>query len=142
MTEGRRRRTILLVDDEETFLLSLADVLPALDDGLDVAIATDGKAALDLLRRRHIDLLITDIKMPGIDGFQLLETAIAENPGLPMMVMTSVGSPGVEARARDLGIGAYFEKPLDLDELITSIRRVLSEPDSTGSVEGDSHGQN
>jgi CheY-like chemotaxis protein len=128
-------KTILLVDDEEAFLLSLADGIGVLDKTLRTILATDGAMALDMLCHRDVDLLITDIKMPGIDGFELLQRVGVSHPDLQTMVMTSVGSPELESRARGLGIRGYFEKPLDLDDLVAAIRRVFAKPYSTQITE-------
>jgi DNA-binding NtrC family response regulator len=124
------RKTVLLVDDEEGFLLSLADALAAFDDWLCVLIAADGETALDLLHSHDVALLLTDIKMPGMDGFELLERARSSHPNVRTMVMTSVGSADAEARACQLGSRAYFEKPLDLDDLMASISAVLTDPET------------
>lgn len=127
------RKTVLLVDDEEAFLLSLAEGLVTLDDTLDVILATDGTMAIDMLYRCDVDLMVTDIKMPGVDGVALLERAKDRHPDMPTMVMTSVGSPEVESRVRALGISMYFEKPLNLDSFIASIRRILADENGSNS---------
>lgn len=123
------RKTVLLVDDEEPFLLSFAEGLEAMDDSLDIILATDCAMALEMLVQCNVNLLVTDLKMPGMSGFELLERAAVSHPNLPTMVMTSGGSPQIEARVRDLGVSDYFEKPISLDDFVASIRTALTDQD-------------
>jgi len=114
-------RTILLVDDEHQFLCSLAEGLATIDPTMDVVIASHGGEALEILAARQVDLMMTDLKMQGIDGFELLERVVHLYPELPVMVMTSVGSPDIEARASAFGISGWFDKPLDLGTVMAAI---------------------
>ncbi len=82
--------TILIVDDEKNYLVILEELLS--DDGYQVLTADQGQRALDISRSHDLDLLITDMKMPGMDGMALLEQVHAHNPELPVVMMTAFGS--------------------------------------------------
>jgi len=118
--------TILMVDDENPFLLSLKDGLSAHNDQLNILLANDGQAALDIIQDNDIDLLVTDLKLPVMDGFQLLAQVSQSNPYMPVIVMTAFGTPDIEERLSHLNALHYLEKPLDFDMLAQTIDSALT----------------
>ncbi|GAB4175454.1 MAG: hypothetical protein Tsb0017_26820 [Geothermobacteraceae bacterium] len=118
-------KRILLVDDELPFLKSLRDGLLAMRDDLSLHLAGDGQEALQHLKQRRFDLLVTDLKLPVMDGFQLLAHTSRHHPDLPVIVMTAFGTPEIEERlSRHSGLH-YLEKPLDIDHLAETIDLAL-----------------
>lgn len=126
--------TVLIVDDEKPFLLSLADGLTLYySREFNVLTAENGKKAIELLDTTKVDLVITDLKMPVTDGFDLLAFMSKNHPEIPVIVMTAFGNPEVEERLKNLDFVHYLEKPLDFHELATKIRENLPE-DAQGHV--------
>jgi len=125
MTEQTGLETVLIVDDEKTFLLSLRDGLKAHEKKFRVLTAESGKEAISLLRALPIDLLITDLKMPEVDGFELLAWTTREKPELPVIVMTAFGTAEIEAQLADIDSLQYLEKPLALGDLESAIFTAL-----------------
>lgn len=121
-------KTILLVDDEKTFLMSLSEGLGMLNKNLNVLTAENGEEAMKILDSSKIDLLITDLKMPKKDGFDLLEHVLKYTPGLPAIVMTAHYD---ESMFRGLNVIGWqcMEKPLDFDELANQVSRLLDKVD-------------
>lgn len=118
--------TILLVDDEKPFLLSLRDGLTTLERNLKILTANNGQQAVEILTAQKVDLLVTDLKMPVMDGFELLVYVSRCQPELPVIVMTAFGTPDIEARLSELQTLHYLEKPLDFDQLTQSIDLALA----------------
>lgn len=119
------RKTVLLVDDEEPFLLSLVDALHPHAQLLRVLTALDGQQALELVGRFGADLVVTDLKMPGVDGFDLLAALKQVHPRLPIIVMSAYVSPLIEHALVPFAPLACFEKPVDTDELVAAILRAV-----------------
>lgn len=125
MTEQSEQQTVLIVDDEKTFLLSLKDGLRVHAEKFRVLTAESGKEAVSLLRALPVDLLITDLKMPEMDGFELLAWVTREHPDLPVIVMTAFGTPEIESRLAEIEALQYLEKPLALADLENAIFTAL-----------------
>lgn len=121
MTDKTGLETVLVVDDERTFLLSLKDGLKAHEERFRVLTAENGKEAISLLRALPVDLLVTDLKMPEVDGFELLAWTTREMPDLPVIVMTAFGTAEIEAQLAEIEALQYLEKPLALADLETAI---------------------
>lgn len=116
--------TVLLVDDELPFLRGTARWLRA-HAGVKVRTARDGAQAAAILREEGVDLVVTDLQMPVMDGFELLAHMSREHADVPVMAMTAQPTPGSAERARDLGTVTFFEKPFDLQALSAAIDRVI-----------------
>ncbi len=110
-------KNVLIVDDEKSFLLSLKDGLSVHRDSFQVLTAANGREAVAVLRAVPIDLLVTDLKLPEMDGFELLAWVSRHQPQLPVIVMTAFGTPEIEARLASHDTLQYLEKPLDLSVL-------------------------
>ncbi len=118
-------KNVLIVDDEKPFLLSVVDGLA--DPGRDFRVHTafNGREAVEVLESTRIDLLVTDLKMPVMDGFELLAHMTRHFPGIPVIVMTAFGTQEIEERLKRLENFYYLEKPLDLDHLARTIEGAL-----------------
>jgi DNA-binding response OmpR family regulator len=128
-------KTVLLVDDEDLFRSSVAEALSAPRGPFAVLTAADGAQALEILRRQDVDLLITDLHMPVLDGIELLREFMGLQPGRPALVLTAHGSPEIEEHLRLLGGVSYLEKPIDLGMLHQRIDEALR-PRTQGHIEG------
>ncbi len=111
---------ILLVDDDPKLVTSLSRVLR--EAGLDVDTATDGAGALDKLD--GIDLVVTDVRMPGMDGLELMHRIREERPRTEVIVMTAFGTIPHAIEAMRAGARAYLTKPFDSEELVMHVREV------------------
>ena len=119
MAEELRR--VLIVDDEETLTWSMAKSLSKDRDKYEVMIANNGKEALGLLKKSKIDLVISDIRMPDINGLDLLVRIKMEHPQTKVIIMTAYGSSDVQKEANRRGSLYYIEKPFE----IADIRKII-----------------
>jgi len=121
------RKQILVVDDE----LNLRRVLRAQleRDGYDVHTAEDGEQALSLLREHHIDLVITDLRMPKVDGMELLRRIAATEEAPPVVMITAHGTVDTAVEALKTGAFDYITKPFDQDDVRTIVRKALRTQD-------------
>lgn len=116
---------ILVVDDDEVSGRLFAEVLES--DGHEVHQARSGEEALDSLRRETYDLLLVDVRMPGITGLDVTRTMRQEQPLLPVIVMTAFGSIETAVEAIHEGAYDYVSKPMNLDELKKIVFRALGQ---------------
>jgi DNA-binding NtrC family response regulator len=114
---------LLVLDDERRMVDIIAMVLRR--EGYDVASCTDARLALEMLAQEPFDLLITDLRMPGPDGLEVLRRARAACPELPVILMTAHASVSTAIAAMKEGAVDYVEKPFDNDELKSLVRRAL-----------------
>ncbi len=127
---------LLIVDDDPSVRASLADALQS--PGLGVSTAKDGEEALALLGESPVHLVLTDLRMPGIDGVELLRRIRARAPAVDVILMTAHDDmPNVVEAMRE-GAREFLVKPLDLRELRSLVERVLSDgaPGAAGDEEG------
>ena len=116
--------TILIIDDEKNIREGLAADFEM--DGYNVKIAANGKEGLDLIANGDIDLVITDLRMPGsISGEQVLREVTTKMPGIPVIVLTGHGSIDAAVRAMQDGAYDFLTKPLNLEQLEVIVRRAL-----------------
>lgn len=116
---------ILVVDDDAAVGWALEQALQAA--GYTVALAADGAAALRQLRRQEPDLVITDIRMPGMSGLELLGVLKAAHPAVPVIVSTAHGTMETAIAAIGQGAFDYLPKPLDLERTLAVVGRALGE---------------
>ena len=114
---------ILVVDDEPIVLEVLTEVLES--EGFVVAQATNGSDALGELERESFSLLLCDIRMPGMDGFELVREVRRRQPGTDILMMTGFGSIDGAIEAMSLGAADYLIKPLKPKEIVARIRSIL-----------------
>ena len=129
-------KSILLVDDEKNFLLSLADMLQANEDEFTIKTASNGKDAAKIIDKENIDLVVTDLNMPEMDGFELMAHISQVNSDMPVIAMTAYGTPEMESRLRNMGAFQYIEKPIDFDSLLRKIKDGLKTGSTKGHVAG------
>lgn len=115
---------ILIVDDEDINRLLLADMLDC--DGWVVDQAANGQAAWELVQERPYHLVITDIKMPLMDGIELLRKIKSEHPSLPVVVVTAFASVDTAIEALRLGAFNFLRKPFSLEEIQSIARKGLA----------------
>ncbi len=118
-------KNILLVDDEKKYLLSLSEGLRQCDSNFNVLTAENGMKAIDILSSTRIDLLITDLKMPVMDGFDLLMHVLKKHHNMPVIIATAFSNPDVIEKLRSLGFLNYIEKPMDFDDLLDNIHSLF-----------------
>jgi DNA-binding response OmpR family regulator/predicted regulator of Ras-like GTPase activity (Roadblock/LC7/MglB family) len=118
---------ILLVDDSEALVETLRDGLAASDAEFDVVTAPDVDTATALLDAHPVDLVITDVNMPGKTGFDLLAHLVQHHPGTPSIVMTGYGTPAMERQAKELGCLRFLAKPLEIDDLRAEVDLALAD---------------
>jgi signal transduction histidine kinase/DNA-binding response OmpR family regulator len=117
------RPRILIVDDEVNLLLTLEAILH--QEGYDTEAVSTGEAAIDAIHQRRFDLVLTDLKMPGIDGFAVLEAVRNCSPDTVTVVMTGYGSVASALDAVQLGAYEYLLKPTEVADLKAAVHRSL-----------------
>ncbi len=111
-----QKRRVLVVDDEPALRMMVGAVL--LDEGWDVTEAPSAEAALDLLPGARPDVILLDMRMPGMDGLEALGAIRAKSPGVPVVMLTAFGTVGSAVDAMKRGAFDYLTKPADNDELV------------------------
>ncbi len=141
MTQGPRpadgrvdMETVLIVDDERFFRTVLGDFVTGL--GLRALTAGDGEAALALLERERVDLVLLDVVMPEMDGLEVLQRIRKRRPGLPVIIVTASDAMDNAIAALREGADDFFRKPLNLDELTLRLRGILGKAGVAGDVAG------
>ncbi|NWF91296.1 MAG: response regulator [Syntrophaceae bacterium] len=117
---------ILVVDDEKAIRSFLFEALTKLG-GFDVQLAEDGVEALKKIGKENFDLVLTDMKMPNLDGLQLISEIAKEKPEILMILLTGHGTIDSALEAMKRGASDYLTKPINLDELLMRLRKVLEE---------------
>jgi two-component system, NtrC family, response regulator AtoC len=124
MVKGKA--SILVVDDEPAIRLLVTSILK--DEGHDVTAAASGEEALQLVAKRHFHLIVTDLRMPGISGQEVLEAVRRDDPETAVILLTAFGTVEGAVEAMRKGATHYLLKPLvNPDELRLAVRRVLEE---------------
>lgn len=121
--------TILVVDDEKSMREFLKILLAK--EGYEVLAAPDGEQALAMLAENRVDLVITDIRMPGIGGLELLAKIKGENEDIPVIMITAFASPNDAVQAMKDGAYDYISKPFNVDEIKTVIYSATNRTEST-----------
>jgi len=106
---------VLLVDDEREFIETLSERLQIRDMG--AAVAFDAKSAMDVVAQDEPDVMIIDLKMPGINGMEMLQRIKQTRPNIEVIVLTGHGSKDDQEQCMAMGAFAYLQKPVDIDEL-------------------------
>jgi len=112
-----RKKRILIVDDEQDLTWSIVRRLSKDRKSLEFLCTESGNQALDLMHRQPIDLLVCDLRMPGMSGQELIRRVRSENPDLKIIMMTAYSSPELGEFVRSFQIIATLEKPFDINEL-------------------------
>ena len=116
---------ILIIEDEEPIRRVLVRILTDEDSSFEIHEASDGKKGLDLIKNDSYDLVLCDIKMPKVDGIELLQRTRKTNSTIPFIMLTGHGN--IETAVESMKLGAYdfISKPPDLNRLINSVRNAL-----------------
>ncbi len=119
----QKMENILIIDDEKNYLLILEDLLT--DEGYCVMTAHTAEEGLKVFQEYELDVVITDMKMPGMDGMALLERVHKADPDLPVIMLTAFGSVEKAVEAMRKGAYNYIEKPFKNEELKLTIRKAV-----------------
>ena len=112
---------VLLVDDEREFVQTLSERLVMRDMG--PAVVYDGESALNLINEDEPDVMILDLKMPDIDGLEVLRKVKQTRPEIEVIILTGHGNEADRKRCMELGAFAYLQKPLDINVLSETIQK-------------------
>jgi len=120
----KEKMKVLLVDDEKEFVESLSERLELRN--LEADIAYDGEQALEVIKKGKHDVMVLDLRMPGIDGIEVLRRVKKSNPDVQVVVLTGHGTEKDEEQAKKLGAFAYMKKPADIDQLVGTLQKAWS----------------
>jgi DNA-binding NtrC family response regulator len=115
--------SILVIDDEPLIRMTVQDALAA--EGFRVTTAETGQKGIDLFRNKHVDVVITDLRLPDLDGVQILKQIKILNPESQVLMITAYGSIDSAVQAMKEGASDYLTKPFAMDELLLIIKRIL-----------------
>ncbi len=115
---------VLLVDDEEEFVRSLSERIEMRNIGPEVALS--GEQALKKIAEKSPDVIVLDLKMPGMHGLEVLEIVKKTYPQIQVIILTGHGSDDDERRAYELGAFEYLHKPVALEKLMASLKRAYT----------------
>jgi len=118
-------KRLLIIDDEETLTFSLYQSFILSDNDYEVVTANSGEEAMDKIKQNPFDLIVTDIFMPGISGFDILRIVKDDYPKTKVVVMTAYGSSEKRDEAMDLGAKFYLEKPFEIKEFKRIVMEIL-----------------
>lgn len=116
---------VLIIDDEKSLLLSMKAGFEPFKDELNILTAANGLEAVKVLESNPVDLVVTDLKMPEMDGFEVLSHLSENYPSIPAMVMTAFNTPEIENRLNEERSLTIFEKPVNFDEFSKAILEVV-----------------
>ncbi len=133
-------KNVLIVDDDQEMLLSVKEGLEKYDETFSVIIAGDGEVAVDKLRTDPVSLVVTDLKMPRMNGFTLLAHIMERYPDIPVIIITAYSTPEMEKQARLGGAVGYIEKPFMIEDLARKIVAALRQESDGGTLHGISSG--
>jgi CheY-like chemotaxis protein len=130
---------VLLVDDEQEFVHTLSERLQS--RRMQPAIAYDGEQALAMVESEEPEVMVLDLKMPGIDGLEVLRRVKRTHPATEVIILTGHGSDAEEVLAYDLGAFAYLRKPVDIEELTRTMKAAYQQIErSRGERDGATEG--
>jgi DNA-binding NtrC family response regulator len=115
--EKRSKIRVLIVDDEEDLTWSIVRRLSRDSKNLELICANSGIQAINLLKRHPIDLLVTDLRMPGMSGQDLIRQVRSEYPCMKIILMTAFSSPEIKDFVGHFQVTGYMEKPFEMDDL-------------------------
>lgn len=125
---------ILVVDDNQPFLNLITKIFDKYKDRYIIHTSINGVKALELLRTRHYSVVITDLQMPNMDGYALLEKIKKQFPDIPVIVITAFDKPKTEVVVKRTGAYAYFTKPLVMEDLIQCIENLVKRETEGGRL--------
>jgi CheY-like chemotaxis protein len=132
-----RDKPILIVDDEKNIRLTLSRSLEVL--GVETDSAEDGKKALAKLREKEFGLILLDIRMPGVDGMEVLRQVRESRPDIRIIILTAYGTIELAVEAMKLGAVDFIQKPFVPEQIRERVARVMSREKSRQSKDDRSH---
>jgi CheY-like chemotaxis protein/GAF domain-containing protein len=127
-------KNVLFVDDEETLLLIMVDRFEDYKDRFNVFTAYNGREAVGILNSKAIDLVVTDLKMPEMDGVELLAYMSAKFPSIPAITVSAFCTPRIQKKLEAMGTLRVMEKPVNLDLLAEAVMEGLDRFHQGGSI--------
>ncbi len=127
---------VLIVDDEKSLILSLKTGLEEYKERFEVLVALNGKEAIKVIESNQIDLLITDLKMPLMNGFELLAYTFSNFPHIACVVMTAFNTPDIEKKLSDTALLKLIEKPVDIAAMTRVIIESLEKRENGSDLPG------
>ena len=126
----KRPSRALLVDDEKEYVLTLSERLKIRD--ISSSVVHDGYQALSVVEKDEPEVMVLDLKMPGIDGMEVLRRVKREHPKVEVIILTGHGSEKDERLAKKLGAFAFLKKPIDVDKLAEVMKQAYNKVGSSG----------
>jgi len=133
-------KNVLLVDDDTEMLHALKEGFKKYQESFALVLAGDGLQALERLKRNLISLVVTDLKMPNMDGFELLAHIMVHYPDIPVIIITGYSTPEMEQLAREGGAVGYIAKPFLIENLARQILTTLRKESEGGTLHNVSSG--
>ncbi len=115
---------VLLIDDDAQYLASLAEGLRLYSKNLHVMAADSARMAIEILNTAVVDVVVTDLNMPGMSGYEFLHSLKRTHPHVPVIIMSACAQASAQGRLANLKVAQYVEKPLDLDTIARAILAV------------------
>jgi len=128
------KKKLLIVDDQNGIRILLMEVFSS--EGYETYQASNGKLALEIVRNVSPDLVLLDMKIPGMDGLDILKHIKSINPSIKVIMMTAYGELDMIKEATDLGAIMHFTKPFDIDELRQAVNQHLCMPPNNSYAVG------
>lgn len=116
-------KTILIVDDQAGIRILLNEVFQR--EGFQTVLASNGLEALHLFHEQQIDCVILDMKIPGMNGLEILENIRNRNKDVPVMMMTAYGEQDIVNQALAIGADGYFSKPFNIFHVVEEMKKVV-----------------
>lgn len=120
---GQKQRRVMVIEDDQEMRLLLEDFIQ--EEGYEVRSTDNGSEAFRILAKDEFDLIITDVRMPGLSGLDILPGIRKLQPHSAIIVITAFGSEEVYTRAIERGADGYLEKPISLEKLRVMIKKVI-----------------
>lgn len=133
-------RNVLFVDDDQEMLLALREGLEKYRETFTVVLAEDGSDAVNKLKQNTISLVVTDLKMPNMDGFSLLAHIMEKYPDIPVIIITGYSTSEMKRLAQEGGAVGYISKPFLIEDLAKHIMKTLRKESDGGTLHGVSSG--
>jgi CheY-like chemotaxis protein len=125
------KRRVLVVDDEPDILLTLQQAFEVLLPDCEVLAARSAEEGIAAARQHKLDTIVTDFRMPGRDGLEMVEQLRKEGVACKAIVVTAFALPEIEARARQVGVDQVLSKPFDIRQLVAAVRGEAGRSDVT-----------
>ena len=133
-------KNVLIVDDDQEMLLSLKEGFDKYSSTFSVLTAKDGLIAMEKLQEDAVSLVVTDLRMPRMDGFALLTRIMEQYPDIPVIIITGYSTPEMERLAQEGGAVGYVEKPFMIDDLARKVMATLRKESEGGTLHNVSSG--